>query len=321
MKNKEVKVGIFVAICIVLLYFGFNFLKGIDFFSGTSRYYVVYDNVDQLAVSNPVLVNGFAVGRVSKISIQQAKQNRVLVELDIDSDMLLGDSTTATLNSDFLGSKSILLSIGKISTPLQPRDTLIAKTAKGTFDVLEETATPVANNIQTTLRKFNIVLDILAKESAQLGLIIQNFQPTPGLLNTSLATANARMDELSGTMKTVAGNLNSTLDALQPTLRNLKVISDSLKEIQLNKTIVKTQRTIDELNKTLHTLSKGDNTASKLLTEDSLYNNLNRLVSDLDGLARQLQDDPKYFLAPLGKSKKRIARDRRREEEQKKQTP
>jgi phospholipid/cholesterol/gamma-HCH transport system substrate-binding protein len=317
-KNKELKVGVFVAVSIVLLYFGFNFLKGIDFFTGTTKYYAVYDNVDQLAASNPVLVNGFAVGRVSKISIMQHKQNKVLVELDIDSDIILGDSTTATLNSDFLGSKSILLTIGTVTRPLNPKDTILAKTAKGTFDVLEETATPVANNIQTTLRKFNIVLDILAKESAQLGLIIKKFQTTPDLLNTSLATATSKMDEVSATMKGVAGNLNTTLNALQPTLSNLKVISDSLKAIQLNKTILKTQQTVDELNKTLRQLSKGDNTASKLLSDDSLYNNLNRLLVHLDSLALHFNNNPKHFMAPLGKSKKRIERDRRKEEARKK---
>jgi phospholipid/cholesterol/gamma-HCH transport system substrate-binding protein len=320
-KNKELKVGIFVALCIVLLYFGFNFLKGIDFFSSTNKYYAVYDNVDQLAASNPVLVNGFAVGRVSRISILQRQQNKVLVELDIDSKIVLGDSTTATLNSDFLGSKSILLTIGKVTTPLKPKDTVIAKMAKGTFDMLEETATPVANNIQTTLRKLNTVLDILANESSQLDIILKKFQSTPDLLNTSLSTATAKMEELSGSMKGVANNLNETLADLKPTLGNFKTISDSLKQIQLNQTIVKTHKAIDELNKTLKQLSKGDNTASKLLTDDSLYNNLNRLLVNLDSLAVHFNDNPKHFMAPLGKSKRKIERDRRREEERKKQTP
>ena len=48
--NKEVKVGLFMTITLVMLYFGFNYLKGIDFFSSTNKYYAIYDNVDQLAV-------------------------------------------------------------------------------------------------------------------------------------------------------------------------------------------------------------------------------------------------------------------------------
>ena len=93
MRNREFKVGLFAVIALAALYYGFYFLKGIDFFSTTTKYYVVYDNVDNLAVSNPVQVSGFAVGRVSDIRIQTDKNHRVLVEIDIDSKIKLGDST------------------------------------------------------------------------------------------------------------------------------------------------------------------------------------------------------------------------------------
>ncbi len=317
MKNKEFKVGLFVALSLVLLYFGFNFLKGIDFFSTTNKYYVVYENIDQLAVSNPVLINGFAVGRVSRIAILQNKQNKVLVELMIDSDIQLGDSTKAILNSDFLGSKSILLSIGKINKPLQPKDTLIAEVAKGMLDVLSETATPVADNLQTTLRKFNTILDNLTKNSARLDSMFITLQETPHLLNATLVNANGKVEELSVNFKLVTDNLNSSLQELKPTLANFRQLSDSLKRMELNQTITAAKQTLTKLNSTLDKLGSGNSTMGKLLTEDSLYVNLNKLILSMDTLARHFDDNPKHFMAPLGKSKKKIDRDRRQEEEQK----
>ncbi len=318
MKNKEFKVGLFVAASIVLLYFGFNFLKGIDFFSTTNRYYAVYDNVDQLAVSNPVLINGFAVGRVNHIRIMQNKQNRVLVELMIDSDILLGDSTQAILDSDFLGGKSILLSIGRITEPLKANDTLIAVVAKGILDVLSETATPVANNVQTTLRKFNVILDNLTKNSQELDSIFRKFKATPDLVNATLITANSKVDELSTSFKLVADNLNGSLVELRPAIANLKILSDSLKRLELNKTVKTATATLNKLNTTLDKVGSGNNTISKLLTEDSLYVNLNKLLLSLDTLAQHFDNNPNHFLAPLGKSKKKIDRDRRKEEEARK---
>ena len=317
MKNKEFKVGLFVAAAMALLYFGFNYLKGIDFFSSTNKYYAVYENVDQLAASNPILVNGFAVGRVSKIKILQERQNKILVELDIDSDVILGDSSKAILNSDFLGGKSIVLSIGRITKRLQPKDTLLAEVAKGMFDVISETATPVADNVQTTLRKFNLIIDNLTKNSQQLELIFAKLLVTPDLINQTLRTTNGKVEDLSGNFKDVAVNINGTLAELKPTLANFKIISDSLKQIQLNETIAKTQLTLSQLNETLSKLNKGDNTASKLMTEDSLYVNLNNLLMRLDTLATHFNDNPRHFLAPLGKSSKKIERERRNEEEEK----
>lgn len=314
MKNKEFKVGLFVAITLVLLYFGFNFLKGIDFFTTTDKYYVIYDNIDELAVSNPVLINGFAVGRVSHINIMHNKLNKVLVELMIDSDVQLGDSTQAILNSDFLGGKSILLSIGKIKKPLNPKDTLIAVVAKGMLDLLSETATPVADNVQTTLRKFNIILDNLTKNSQQLDTIFLRLQATPILLNRTLTTANASVEELTLNFKSVTGNLNGTLTELKPVVTNFKIFSDSLKRMELNQTVREAKQTVQKLNAMMDKFGQSNSTINKLMTEDSLYVNLNKLLMDLDTLAKHFDDNPKHFLAPLGKSKNKIDRDRRKEE-------
>ena len=319
MNTKEFKVGLVVTIAIAMLYFGFNYLKGIDFFSTTNKYYAIYDNIDQLAISNPVLVNGYPVGRVSRISILQKRNNHVLVEMEIESDIVLTDSTKAILNSELLGGKSVLLSILHSKKSLKPGDTLRTEVAKGMFDVLSETATPVATDLQTTLRKFNTIIDNLSKNSQHLEIIFNKLETTPELLNKTLITANGKIEDLSGTFKGVADNLNTTLHDLRPTLLNFKTISDSLKMLRLNQTLVKIQQTISTLNQTLTRLNKGDNTMSKLLTEDTLYVNLNKLVKDLDSLAIHFNTNPKHFLGPLGKSKTKIERDKRKEEELKKE--
>lgn len=315
--NKELKVGLFVAVALVLLYFGLDFLKGRDFFERSHKYYAIYDNVDQLQKANPVLVNGFAVGRVSNISIMQNKQHKVLVEMDIDSDIILGDSTKAILDSDFLGTKSILLDIGTVITPKKPKDTIIAEVAKSILQTLSSTAEPVADNLQTTIRKLNTVLDNLAKNTASLDTLFRGLKNTPGQLNRTLAKSADDLDQLTASIKMTTEHLNSTLVDLKPTVKNFQVFSDSLKRIQLNKTLVKTQQTMGALNETIAKLNKGDNTASKLLTEDSLYVNLNKLLMSLDTLAKNFNDSPSQFLGPLGKSRKKIERERKAAAEEK----
>jgi len=320
-KNKEIVVGIFAVLAITMLYFGFNFLKGKDFFSTTKNYYVKYDNISQLTVSNPVLVNGFAVGRVSSIRLLET-DNKVLVELEIDSKVIIGNGAKATLNSDFLGSKSILLDLGDYKKPLPDRDTIQALIAKGMFDVLEETATPVADNMQTTLRKLNALMDNLSVTLDQLTPIFKQLQNTPLKINGTLDRAATSMDEISGSIKNVSGKFNTTMAELDPTLKNFKIISDSLTQIKLNQTLLKTNATLTSINETLAKLKKGDNTASKLLTEDSLYVNLNKLLISMDSLSKHFNAHPKHFLGPLGKSSKKIERDLQKEaEEQKKANP
>ncbi|MDZ4715219.1 MAG: MlaD family protein [Cytophagales bacterium] len=319
MRSKEFKVGLFAILAMAALYYGFYFLKGVDLFSTSTRYYVIYENVDNLAVSNPVLVSGFAVGRVSDIRILTNRNHTVLVEIDINTNIKLGDSTKAILDSELLGGKYIVLSIGKIQKEKKPGDTIYSELAKGMFDMLKNTAEPVASNLQTTLAKFNVVIDNLNKNSLRLDSIFRKLQRTPDILNMTLLNANQKIDGVSGSFTEVTTNLNGILNSLKPTLRNFAVLSDSLKKLELGKTIAKTNRAIDNLNGTLNKLKSGDNTIGKLMTEDSLYVNLNTLLVRMDSLVDHINHFPKHFTAPLGKSNKKVERDLlRREEERKK---
>lgn len=316
--TKEVKVGLFMAVSIVLLYFGFNFLKGIDFFSATNKYYAIYPNVDKLAPSNQVFINGVAVGRVSRIQFQQ-RRNRVLVEMEIDSEIVLGDSTVALLNGDILGTKYIQLNTGNIQSPLKPKDTLRSQVAKGIADFLAESAAPVADNLEGTLRKLNTILDNLATNSAKLDVIFDEFQKTPKMLNKTLANTNSKVDALADNIKTVTVNVNGVLTELKPSLTNFKTFSDSLKSLEIQSTLNKAKDALTKLDAAVAKFQKKDNTLGKLMNEDSLYVNLNKMILNLDELARHLNENPNHFFSPLGKKREKIQREleRQRKEDQK----
>ena len=62
--TREVRVGIMAVVAIFVLYFGLNFLKGVDIFSPINYYYATYENVGGLVPSSPVYIKGFKVGQV-----------------------------------------------------------------------------------------------------------------------------------------------------------------------------------------------------------------------------------------------------------------
>ena len=295
-------------IALALLYFGFNFLKGIDFFSTTNKYYAIYQNVDKLTESNQIFLNGYAVGRVSNIEIQQSR-DRVIVELDIDSDIVLTDSSIAMLNGEILGGRFIQLDVRRGGKKLDPKDTMRSEVAKGIMDFITQNAQPVASSLTTTLEKVNELLENLSGNSKRLDTLFTGLQSTPRLLNTTLTTANTNINDLGANFKTVATNLNGTLEELKPTIANLHVVSDSLKMMELNGTVKKAQQSLSKLNETLARLNKGDNTMSKLLTEDTLYVNLNKMLKSIDSLANHFNNNPRHFLSPLGKSNKKIGKE------------
>ena len=143
--SREVKVGLFAIISIAVLYWGFNYLKGIEFLNAKSKYYVIYDDVAGLQVSNPVTISGFAVGRDSNIEIHQSLENRIVVEIEINQDLVLGDSSVAYLDVGLLGGVTILLEVGDLANPLQDGDTLHSRVDQALSGLIKEGAL-VADN-------------------------------------------------------------------------------------------------------------------------------------------------------------------------------
>ncbi len=299
---------------IAVLYLGFNYLKGIDFFSSSNKYYAIYENVNGLNVSNPVLINGFAVGRVSQIRLLQEQTNRILVELDISGDIVLGDSATATLNSDFLGNKSILLGTGDIARPIEARDTIIAVLDRGITDILAESAQPVANNLESTIKKINTVLDQLAGEKGKIDSILISARRMTENASYTISRVRNNLDTLTGTFNQAGATIKSRLDDLKPLLANMTQFSDSLKVLELNKTLGEVNNTLEALNSAVEKFGSEQGTLGKLIHSDSLYVNLNNAVKSLDQLLIHMDTQPKHFFAPLGKSSRKIERDRRKAE-------
>ena len=313
MKYKELIVGVFAAVAIGLLYLGFNYLKGRDFFSDNAVYFVVYPNVSELAVSNPVLVNGYAIGRVKQISLLQRQGNPVLVAVEVEGSVRIGKNAKATLSSALLGNKSILLDLGDISDPMQPGDTIPGELAKGMLETLSETASLGAYDLQSTLKKFNGIIDDLTLTLETINPVIHKFQETPGKLNNLIDKSGENLNQVSVSIQEISDKLKGSLNQLDPTLNNLRVITDSIKRLQINETLAETRKTLASVNDLMQRLKRGDNTAGKLLTQDSLYNNLNRAISNLDSLATHFNDTPKDFLGPLARTPKQMERARRKE--------
>lgn len=308
--SKEVKVGLFAIISGAILYLGFNYLKGIDFFSPTNKYYVLYKNIDGLNVSNPVIVNGYAVGRVSSIGILQNRDNKIIVELDVDERVILGDSTVAQLtNSDFLGSKAILLQIGDLSKPLQSGDTLKSDIDKG-IAALFESAEPITSNLAVTIRRINEILLGMEGAGEDIKDVLTSLNRTLKGVDLFVRQNNANLKQTLTGVNTLLANVNDKVDMLEPVLANADSTLDMVKNLPLDSTLNELNGTLAELTLIMEDINAGKGTVGKILKEDSLYNNLNKTIEDLDQLLIHFDENPKHFLGPLGKSKKKIEKDR-----------
>ena len=102
---NETKVGILAVVAITILILGYSFLRGNDVFSREITLYAVYERVDGLTESKPILVNGYQIGRVSKMELQ--RDGRIRTEFKVNRDYAVPANTVAQLAStDLLGGES-----------------------------------------------------------------------------------------------------------------------------------------------------------------------------------------------------------------------
>lgn len=304
--SKEFKIGLIVLISGAVLYYGFNFLKGSDFFSSSSRYYVIYENVDGLTKSNPVVVNGLTVGKVSDIDLLQNRENDILVEITLNEDIILGDSTVADLaNSDFLGSKAIVLNIGSLSSPLEPGDTLIAKVDKGLEQYLES-VTPITNNLSITISRINEILLGLQGSGEKINNTLSELEITTREVNSIIRNNKNQLKTTLENSNRLIENIDKEVALLDPILRKSSGVLDSLNNLELQKTVNGVNDLLAQLNSTLLKMESEEGTLGKLMSNDSVYNNLNKLLVDLDKLAIHFNQYPKDFLKPLGRKHKKL---------------
>ena len=307
--SKEFKVGIFAVISGAILYIGFNYLKGIDFFSPTHKYYAIFENIDGLNVSNPVIVNGFSVGRVSYIRIIQELDNKILVQLDVDENLVLGDSTVATLtNSDFLGSKAILLHIGNIAIPIQDGDTLISNIDKGIAEFLES-AQPLTDNLGIAIRNINKILLGLEGAGEDLKNMLNTFESTLSSVNGLIAENRGSIKGTFNNLEDLGHNLNDRVTQLTPVLENANQTLEKINTLELERTLANLNNLLISMDTLLTDLNQGEGSMGKILKDDSLYNNLNKAWIDLDKLLIHFNENPKHFMSPLGKKKSKIEKE------------
>ncbi|WP_017732094.1 MlaD family protein [Nafulsella turpanensis] len=296
--SKEAKVGILAISAIVILYIGFNFLKGINFFDPSVTYYAVYSNVDGLSVSNPVKINGYRIGRVSSIELLQAgEEPRMLVGMDVTDDLKVFRGSKAVLvDDDLLGSKAIVMQIEAGGPLLDEGDTLISVIDQPLTAMIQERADPIIADIDTTLTRVNNILGELSGSGGKVESAVGELDQTAQLLKQMVLENRRDINVIINNMRQLTEALTDPESGIKPFVAKLNQVADTLNDLQLKQTVASANQAIASLEKITKGLENGDGSLGKLLQDDSLYTNLNKSSADLDRLLIDIRENPGRYI-------------------------
>lgn len=289
--RKEVIIGICVLVALAILILGIDFLKGVNVFKPTNYYYASFENVEGLAVSSPVMLNGFKVGQVREMEYEFDNPGHVLVEMSLDSRLKVPQGSKAVLGTDILGTASIVLHLSKSATDHSVGDRLIGENSSSLLASAGDMLPAVQQifpKIDTLLTNLNAVVadPALTASVKRLDAISVNLQTT----TQRLAAATAQLGPIAADVKQITGNTsNITSDLAQ--------LSGQMKNLPLDSLVADLQTTTANLRALSDELGKPNSTLGRLINDPSLYDNLNTTISSLDSLFVDIKKNPKRYIS------------------------
>lgn len=270
--SREFKVGVLAIVCLGILYFGFNFLKGINIFSPTKVYVGTFDRINGLTAQAPVYIKGYQVGLVESIQYDFKQIPAFTVNVSIDKTIELPRGTQMALVADgLLGGGAIELQLPLMpnrAMPYQKGDTLPTHIEPGLIDNLQ---TGLLANLDSLLNEANTLLASL------------NEQLNEGSIYATLQHIEQITRDLTMSSKDIRAlthnQLPAIMDKADATIEGLNDIINDVKAADIQGTVGKVDSTISTLNAALQSQ---EGTVGMLLNDKTLYDNLNIALEDLD---------------------------------------
>lgn len=299
--SKELIIGASVLASLFILYFGIEFLKGVNIFKSANYYYSVYTNVQGLAQSAPVTLNGFKVGLVREIAYEYENPGHVKVEISLDKQLKLTKGTKAVIVSDMLGTATIELHMAPGTEYCEIGSTLPGETAAGLMDKLGTDLMPAIGKIAPHVDSLVTTLTALVSDPAliasirRLDVIMANLETSTKALDAAMKGVPALVNTANGTMV----NVQEMSENLTKISAALAVLSEDLKTMPIDSTMRNINAITANLDQATEQLNSANSSLGLLINSPDLYINLNNTAAHLDSILLDLKRQPKRYIPSI----------------------
>lgn len=292
--SKEVKTALLAIIAIILLIFGYSFLKGKNLLDSSKTYYAVYEEVEGLTNSSPVTINGLKVGNVTNIGFLD-NTGLLLVKFSIETDFTFSEKSIAQVyGGGLIGGKSIAIIPDHEGETAKSGDTLPSEIEEGLFELVNERLTPLQQKVEQVIVNTDSLItslnDVLNPDTRH------NIKNTFEDINAAATSFKSSAQSLNGILKENNGKLERTFTNLDEMTTNLNTFSDTLAQVDLNRMTKDLEKVIRDFEKVSQKINNGDGTAGKLINDPTVYDNLDRATKQLDQLIQDVKLNPKRYV-------------------------
>ncbi|MCP2037430.1 MlaD family protein [Chryseobacterium sp. HSC-36S06] len=302
--TKEIKAGLIAILAIVGFVILFQFMKGKSLFTTDNIFYAKFDNVEGLAASNPVSINGLKVGQVDQIIPITEPDGKIhfVVKVTVDDNFEFSKrSTLEIFEPGLMSGKEMRVNLAYGSPMAKDGDTLKGAFTLSMMNNISSQVGPVKDQVQVVLRRVDSLMmnanAITNAENQQairvllssLNRTVTSFEATSQQTNSLLANNDPRIQKM-------LDNANLATISAKTAIDKYGRVADEVDVQKLNNTIDKLSLTADKLNGVISGIQNGEGSLGKLAKDEQLYQNLNESSANLNNLILDLKANPKRYL-------------------------
>lgn len=291
--SKEFIIGLSVIIAALVLFFGIEFLKGINLFRPANYYYAYYSNVDGLAVASPVQVNGYKVGQVREIIYDYADPGKIKVMLAMDKKLSIPADSYAEMGQTMLSGAYINLKIGKSAKKLAVGEEIPSGASSGLMESLSNEVMPAISQIMPKIDSLLSNLNTLVADPA----LLQSIQRLDGITANVLGVTEGLSNTMSRDVPLVVRDARSITHQIDSVSANLLALSKTLKQLPIATTMANVNDITANLSNFATKLNSSTSTLGRLTNDDELYHRLNQVSADIDSLIVDIKRNPKRYIS------------------------
>ncbi|MCI9607181.1 MAG: MCE family protein [Muribaculaceae bacterium] len=297
--SKELLIGLTVLITLLIIFFGIDYLKGVNVFKAANYYYASYTDVAGLAQSAPVTVNGYKVGLVREIEYEYDNPGHIKVELSLDRKLKVPQGSEAVLVTDMLGTSSIELRLADKPDFHTVGDKLIGVNSKGLMDNVSNELLPAVGNMVPKIDSLLTAVTALVSDPALTNSVkrLDNVMANLETSTRQLTTVMASTPSIAADAKVTMGNVTEISKNLTAISSDLAAATAELKKMPLDSTLANVHQITSSLEQLTSKLNSKESSAGLLLTDPQLYNNLVKATASVDSLLVDIKRNPKRYIS------------------------
>ena len=286
--TKEIKIALVAIVGILVMYFGINFLKGMNLFSTNNAYYMTFDDIQGLGASTPIYADGYKVGTVDGLEYDYKENGPIKVKVDINKDLRIPQGSKAEIVKDLMGNLQVnLLLANNPRERVEPGGVIPGAVNGGMMDKAANLI-PVVEKMLPKLDSILTSVNALLADPA-LAASLHNVETITSNLTVSTRELNTLMVGLNKQVPGMVRKANGVLD-------NTNRLTANLASLDVQGTLNKVNQTLESAHQFTEKLNSNQGSLGLLMNDTKLYDNLTSTMSHADSLVIDLKAHPKRYV-------------------------